>query len=318
MQNLSLSKKIILAIVFVLIVVIVGLFWNIGRNQKPSQKLVDELTSLVNNSQSSVSNSEPNFADLVNIAQSKESSNNSNTNQTFPESQLISNSSSFSAFSNSQFPISTNNLQANSNVDFEIPNTNGQNSQSFSSIEIPSFRNSQSSTPNYDSGWILSEKIKGEIQNYKIDTFGQNEIYKIPTSRFDDEPLILINLIQYPIQNLEENLYLYNVESKKMAMFGSEIESIVQAGNNGEYRLVLATDNAGYKKLFWTNNRFENPKEIEIDQNLKTEVLSKVSKIDGKIVIETNSYGRNSVIKKYNLNMNKILENKSDFLENVN
>lgn len=132
---MSKIKLIAVGIIAFLLLVIIGLLWNIGRNQKPNQQIVDKLTSTFANSQGNLTSSTPDFGEAKIPNFSNNSQNISQSNFSI-FTNFSTNSSSFSGSnSNSQFSQfnSTNN----------IDNIGEIYSNSFSNTSIPAFSQSE-------------------------------------------------------------------------------------------------------------------------------------------------------------------------------
>ena len=112
-------KKIIIGIIILLLAVVVGLVWNLGRNQKPPQEAVDTLKQALNFQQSASSSSTTNsqfsnFSGSKNSIQSSSSQINNSTNSSFSSiSQNYSSQININSFSSkiSSAPSSSNSVQ---------------------------------------------------------------------------------------------------------------------------------------------------------------------------------------------------------------
>lgn len=281
---MSKIKIIIVGIIVFLLLVILGLVWNIGRNQKPSQEIVDKLTNTFAGSQTnSQKSTTPDFG-----------------------SALISN---FSNNSQNNLPISAS---------FNYPNFTNSNSEiSQNRFISQSSSYSQIISPNFQ----LSPEIKNSILPNKIAVLDdQSEVYDIPTNKIQPIlPTILPNLINYPNLQKVKYLWLYNPQTNQMEMFGQGTEKVMSFSvEKQNYQLLLAADMRGYGEVFWTNQEFENPQKIDINNG---ENIVKMEKTDNPnlVMIETNnSQFRPIPNQKYLLNLEKLIKNQSDYWQKQN
>ena len=143
----------------------------------------------------------------------------------------------------------------------------------------------------------------------------KNEIYDVPINTIKPIlPTILPSLIAR--QNLEKKsfLWLYNPDTGRLEMFGQGMEKIIPFRQNGQnYNLIMMGDMTGYGKVFWTNENFENPQQILINNG---DNIVKIETTDNPnlIQIETNiSQKRPIPNTKYTLNLEKLISGEKDY-----
>ena len=192
-------KIIIIGIIAVLLIVIVGLVWNIGRNQKPSQQIVDKLTNTFTGSQNSSqaisqNNSTPDFGNAV-ISNFSNNSQNISQNNFSISTNFSANSPSFNNSQSSDFSIISESIS------------------SFDSVSIPNFSQSElvkKMANRTDNTVNFGQFVVGEITyqtNLEVATDGSTKIkISIPENR----PITvnsprLTNIFIENIENTDEN-----------------------------------------------------------------------------------------------------------------
>lgn len=276
---MSKIKIIIVGIIVFLLILILGLVWNIGRNQKPSQQILDKLTNTFTGSQN---NSTPDFGSAL---ISNFSQNNLPTSTSF-----VSNSPSFT---NSNSEISQNSFISQSSSYSQNISQNFQLS--------PEMKNS-----------LLPNKIAVLDDQSEIYEIPKN-------SNLSQTSPILPDLIKLTNNQNEKGLYLYNPKTNQIKILGNGIEKVIDFGvENNNYRLVLGAGMTGYGELFWTNETFGNPQKIDINNGENVVKMEKTTDPKFVVIETNNSQFRPIPNQKYLLNLEKLVKNHSDYWQKQN
>ncbi len=289
---MSKIKIIALGIIAFLLLVILGLVWNIGRNQKPSQQIVDKLTSTFTNSQAIFqASSAPDFGDAK-IANFNNSSSNSQ----------IANPNSSNISQNQTFSLNNS------------PNNSLKNSQN---LEVPSFRNSQSNSENSQNQSSVPN-ILGDSATWDRYIFSQNLdgnfILKIPneespntTSLVNSEPIFAG--VFDPDTMPQENFYISDKTNHQLIGKGLKFVAPFEVENK-KYWLTSFGDLFGNYRFFLSEAKFGNKQEIKI---LRGEIIAKIDKVAGEngvFGIRTqDGNGRNPATKNWQLDLKKVIAN---------